>query len=197
MVIREIPHILAIRAPRGVIRRREARNWPVLLDRVARSHPDDVVLLAVSDTTHLFRRRTICLANWILLLCVPQSLFSLHEFMLTVIGQSSARARPAWRSRTAGVDWLIEHRTRQRRPAGTPAAGRGAQLAQLVPDGPQPLRVVGVLRPVDRGQDILSGLGAQSGGDIPGMPSVASTNDTSNMVEISAWRHCCFLCKSK
>ena len=60
IVIREIPHILTIRVPRALIRRREARNWPTVLDRFARSHADDVVLSAVSDTTHLPRRRTIC-----------------------------------------------------------------------------------------------------------------------------------------
>jgi hypothetical protein len=99
MVIRAIPHILAIRAPEGLIRRREARNWPTVLDRFARSHTDDAVLLAVSDTTHLPRRRTICLVNWTPRLSVLQPLFSLYELLLTVIGQSSARARPCSTSR--------------------------------------------------------------------------------------------------
>ena len=42
------------------------------------------------------------------------------------------------------------------------------QLAQFVEDGPQSLRVVSVLRPVDRGQHVLPGLGAKPGRDLPG-----------------------------
>src|ERR1700750_2313845 len=44
---------------------------------------------------------------------------------------------------------------------------RQAELAQLVEYGPEALRVVGVLRPMDCGQDILARLGAQVAGDHP------------------------------
>src|ERR1039457_1876270 len=73
IVIREIPHILTIRAPGRLTRPREARNWPTALDRSARSHADDEALLAVPDMT----RRTICLFNWTPCLSVSQPLLSL------------------------------------------------------------------------------------------------------------------------
>jgi len=45
---------------------------------------------------------------------------------------------------------------------------RQPQLAELVEDRPQSLRVVGVLRAVDRRQDVLPGFGAEPGYDLPG-----------------------------
>jgi hypothetical protein len=63
MVIREIPQILAIRTPGGLIRRKEARNWPKALEGFARSLADQGVPLAGSDTRHLSERLTICLVN--------------------------------------------------------------------------------------------------------------------------------------
>jgi hypothetical protein len=45
---------------------------------------------------------------------------------------------------------------------------RQAQLGQFVKDGAQPLRVVGVLRPVDRGQDVPAWISAEPGHDLAG-----------------------------
>jgi hypothetical protein len=54
-----------------------------------------------------------------------------------------------------------------------------AQLAQLVQHSPQAFGVIGIFRAVDRGQDVLPGLDAEPGRDLPGRGLVGQHAESS------------------
>src|SRR5580704_369116 len=84
-LIRATPHMLAIRMPTAFTRRAEARACLPVLPRFACTHEEDIVLSPVPDTTHLPRRRTLCLVN-----CVPRRSVSQPLVALLQVRDDSA-----------------------------------------------------------------------------------------------------------